>query len=227
MNVLRNISRFIIKLLLPLLIIFVVYIAFFHQIERATHNGYTFSIQNYKNELFVTSGLDHINDSVIIDNNSIQIQKESYQYLIKDQKNNLISIEFLSNNSKLFDINGFHTSLVKLHSSNKRFEHTSSSSGSFGTPSTLEQTKNRELLISAIIVHLRIVDLSNGLIIFMIIHAFLLCIALLCYIMPAKIYRLLNKIFNIRNEQKSIAVIKKIAIFLPVFYSLFIFILLI
>lgn len=226
MKLLRNTSRFIIKFLLSLLIIFLLYIAFFHQIERATYNGYTFSIQNYGKELVVTSGLDHINDSVIIDNNSIQIQKESYQYHIKDRKHNLISIEFLSNNIKLFDVNGFNTTLVKLHSSSKAIEHTSSS-GSAGTPSTLEQTKNRELLISAIIVHLRITDIFNGLIIFMIIHAFLLCIALLCYIMPAKIYRLLNKVFNIRNEQKSIAVIKKISIFLPVLYSLFIFILLI
>lgn len=226
MNLLRNASWFIIKLLLPLLIMFLLYIAFFHQIERATYNGYTFSIQNYGKELVVTSGLDHINDSVIIDNNSIQIQKESYQYLIKDQKDNLISIEFFSNNSKLFDVNGFNTSLVKLHSSNKTFEHTSSS-GSAGTPSTLEQIKNQELLISAIIVHLRIADIFNGLIIFMIIHAFLLCIALLCYIMPARIYRLLNRIFNIRNEQKSIAVIKKTAIFIPLCYSVLIFILLI
>lgn len=200
--------------------------AFFHQIERATHDGYTFSIQNYKNELFVTSGLDHINDSIIINNNNIKIQNETYQYHINDRKHNSGSVEFYTQDRKLFQVNGLHTSLVKLHSSNKTFEHTSSS-GSAGTPSTLEQIKNRELLISAIIVHLRITDIFNGLIIFMIIHAFLLCIALLCYIMPAKIYRLLNKVFNIRNEQKSIAVIKKISIFLPVLYSLFIFILLI
>jgi hypothetical protein len=203
-----------------------VYIAFFHQIERATYNGYTFSIQNYGKELVVTSGLDHINDSVIIDNNNITIQNETYQYHINDRKHNLISIEFLSNNIRLFDVNGFNTTLVKLHSSNKAIDHTSSS-GSAGTPSTLEHTKNQELLISAIFVHLCIEEIFNGLNNFIIIHVFLFCIALLCYIMPAKIYKLLNKIFNIRNEQKSIAVIKKISIFLPVLYSLFIFILLI
>ena len=205
--------------------IFLLYIAFFHQIQRATYNGYTFSIQNYGKELIVTSGLNHINDSVIIDNNSIQIQKESYQYHIKDRKDNLISIEFLSHNSKIFEVNGFNTALVKLHSSNKTVDH-AGSSGSAGTPSTLEQINNDQLLISALIVHLRIADVFDGLTTFVIIHVLLLCIALWCYIMPAKVLRVLNKIFNIKNEERTISVIKKMII-LPLCYSVLIFILLI
>lgn len=208
------------KLVLPFILILLIYVAFFHHLERASSGGYTFSIHSYGEELVITSGPDHDNDTVIIRNNTVQVENQSYRYEITNPyEPNRGILELYSNNHKIYTIVGFNASSVFFHS--VKATHYSFSSNA---PAS-EKHNDKQLIEAALAVHLRVGTLYDDLIKYVLIHAVLLGIAIWGYIKLTEVDTWNNKLRYMKHE-KLFSFIGTMVMSISIIYAMFIFFLL-
>lgn len=209
------------KLVLPFILILLIYVAFFHHLERASSGRYTFSIHSYGRELVVTSGPDHDNDTVMIRNNIIQIGNETYRYELNYPYDpNRGVLELYSNNNKIYTIVGFNSSFVSFHNADRVAHHGFSSNA----PASVNHN-DKQLIEAALTVHLRVGILYSELIRYIIIHAVLLGIGSWGYIKLTEVDTWNNKLRYMKHE-KLFSFIGIMVMSIPIIYAMFIFFLL-
>ena len=214
----KNRIHSLLKTCYPFIIVSLILIVFMFSIESATYDGYTFHIQSGASELKITSGLDHIGDTIVIGERDVHIKDNQYSYIVKNRKGKSYDIDFIMPGGDSFSINQFTSSRVEFHNASKDVGH-------YGNASE-RKYDNSKLLIAAVLVHLRTVELYRQIWIYLPIIAIIITLGYYFYLKPLLMYNIFCKLLERKKGIPNIFMLKVINILFMALVSLTIFLLL-
>ncbi len=204
----------LLKACCPFIIMAIIIIMFFLKIECATYGDYTFRIQSGGSELKIISGTDHVGDTIEIKDDNVRIDDNQYSYSVTEKKGKSYNIDFTMPDGGYFTFNQSNPSNVSFVNFHNSFEDV----GHGGNSSELN-TDNRELLISAVFVHLSVLELYSKMTSYFIVYTIFVMTGYYFYFKPQLIYNLYNKIF--KRKKRTLNIVKiKVAIILIMILSL-------
>ena len=205
-----NLKTYLLKAVLPLIILGVILLYFFYNISFASHNGYIFQVKKCGNELKVEYGADSVGDIVMVNSDTVKNNKESCLYAINTRENGY-SIYLLLPDGRYIVHNLTGKRFAEIHCArgdiiygeNSETAFKSDSSGEMVTETFMGKSakifNKRELFISAIIVHLEMLKLYDMIKIHFIIYIILAAIAYFAYLKPKLIQKIYCKLTEVTD----------------------------
>lgn len=237
------ITRFI-KTLLPLLFVITIIAVFFMQIACGSEGDYIFRIENFGKKLEVISGMDFLHKNITISNHTIQMDDMECLYAV-NKNNDGFSIYLLLPNGEYLTHKFIGSSFVKFNNSfmynniayeegkgevcdgtkNNKTEDDIKIEGNEFDKSTKAIIDRRFLLVSAILVNLRVLELYTALEKCLILIAVIIFIGYYSYLKPKYVYEIYCKLRGKEKYMPDMVLIKRISFIVVALSPLMLFLL--